>query len=135
MVNCDLVEKVLRTIKTRTNLLSSDDVMLGVERLEAHAPLKRGITLNTAGIVVYLEGYTIQGFPDSYESTEKERAEFTAHKEGESGLVSNIAQQLLGVSDTDASELFGYPENSEVIAALEQLAAGADEVDWSKIWR
>ncbi|MFD6329159.1 hypothetical protein ACFWGI_06220 [Streptomyces niveus] len=128
-MNRELAQKVLRTIKQRTNLLVNDDVLLGSNLLEARAPL-HGITLSVPGVVVYLSGYSIERVSGTDENREPE---FEARKNGESGTVWEVAQRLLDLSPTDANNLFGAPTNRAVIAAFEQLAAGADRVDWSKI--
>ncbi|MGW6202157.1 hypothetical protein ACWF9B_00660 [Streptomyces sp. NPDC055089] len=127
-MNRDLVHKVLRTIKQRTNLLTTDDVLLGANRLEARAPL-RGVTLNVPGIAVYLSGYAIERVSTS----EDQQPEFEASADHETAGVWDIADRLLGLSPTDTEKLFGFPTKRAVLAALEQLAAGADHVDWSSI--
>lgn len=127
-MNRDLVHKVLRTIKQRTNLLASDDVLLGAVRLEARAPL-RGVTLNVPGIAVYLSGYAIERVSTS----EGQDPEFEASNEHESGAVWDVADRLLGLSSTDTEKLFGSVPKRAVLAAFEQLAAGADHVDWSSV--
>ncbi|MFF3959144.1 hypothetical protein ACFYY1_39020 [Streptomyces sp. NPDC001890] len=128
-MNRDLVQKVLRTIKQRTNLLVIDEVLLGTNRLEARAPL-HGVTLNVPGIVVYLSGYAIERVSGNDEDREPE---FEASTDNESGTVWEIADRLLGLTPTDTDKLFGFPSNRAVFAAFEQLAAGADQVNWSAI--
>ncbi|MFB6984547.1 hypothetical protein [Streptomyces sp. NPDC056304] len=127
-MNRDLVHKVLRTIKQRTNLLTTDDVLLGADRLEARAPL-RGVTLNVPGIAVYLSGYAIERVTTS----EGQEPEFEVSTDHETAAVWDVAERLLGLSTTDTEKLFGSPTKRAVLAALEQLAAGADHVNWSSI--
>ncbi|MGY3056137.1 hypothetical protein ACVWZD_000381 [Streptomyces sp. TE3672] len=128
-MNRDLVQKVLRTIKQRTNLLVIDEVLLGTNRLEARAPL-HGVTLNVPGVVVYLSGYAIERVSGNDENREPE---FEASTDNESGTVWEIADRLLGLTPTDTDALFSYPSSRAVLAAFEQLAAGADQVNWSAI--
>lgn len=128
-MNHDLAQKVLRTIKQRTNLLAIEDVMPGTNRLEARAPL-HGVTLNVPGIVVYLSGYAIVRMDSADEG---DNAKFMAYLDGEHGTVWDVAQRLLELIPVDTSNLFGYPTKRAVLAAFEQLAAGADQIDWSKI--
>ncbi|MCX4826903.1 hypothetical protein OG883_45535 [Streptomyces sp. NBC_01142] len=128
-MNRDLVQKVLRTIKQRTNLLVIDEVLLGTNRLEARVPL-HGVTLNVPGIVVYLSGYAIERVSGNDEDREPE---FEASTDSESGTVWEIADRLLGLTPTDTDELFGFPSSRAVFAAFEQLAAGAEKVNWSAI--
>lgn len=127
----ELAHRVLRTIKQRTNLLTINDVMIGTNRLQARGTL-HGVTLNVPGVVVYLSGYSIErvGCADEHRDPE-----FVASNDTESGPVREVAQQLLGLSSADAAELFGYPTRRAVLAAFEQLAGGADQVNWSKIPR
>ncbi|MCX4681403.1 hypothetical protein OG413_40105 [Streptomyces sp. NBC_01433] len=128
-MNRALVQKVLRTIKQRTNLLVIDDVLLGTTRLEARAPL-HGVTLNVPGIAVYLSGYAIERVNGNDEDRDPE---FEASTDNESGTVWEVADRLLGLNPADTDALFGFPSSRAVLAALEQLAAGADQVNWSAI--
>lgn len=134
MVDHELAARVLSMIEQRTQLLSSDQVLMGTDRLEARAPLRRGITLNVPGIIVYLSGYTITR--TSADKGEGADAEFEASKDGETGRVWDVAARLLGLQPGDQDLLFGHLLNNRAtIAAIGQLAAGSDEVDWSTILR
>ncbi|MGW3928720.1 hypothetical protein ACWECC_11520 [Streptomyces microflavus] len=128
-MNRDLIQKTLRTIKQRTNLLVIDEVLLGTNRLEARAPL-HGVTLNVPGIVVYLSGYAIERVSGNDEDRDPE---FEAFTDNESGTVWEVADRLLGLTPADTDALFGFPSSRAVLAAFEQLAAGADQVNWSAI--
>ncbi|MGC5264106.1 hypothetical protein ACPXCO_24110 [Streptomyces cyaneofuscatus] len=128
-MNRDLIQKILRTIKQRTNLLVIDEVLLGTNRLEARAPL-HGVSLNVPGIVVYLSGYAIERVSGNDEDREPE---FEASTDNESGTVWEVADRLLGLTPADTDALFGFPSWRAVLAAFEQLAAGADQVNWSAI--
>ncbi|MFF1678342.1 hypothetical protein ACFVYG_20170 [Streptomyces sp. NPDC058256] len=132
MVDHELAARVLRMLKQRTQLLSSDEILMGTDRLEERAALRRGITLNVPGIIVYLSGYKIT----CTNKGEAADAEFEASKDGETGPVWDIAARLLGLHESDQDLLFGHFLNSHAtIAAFGQLAAGSNKVDWSTILR
>ncbi|MCZ1012311.1 hypothetical protein [Streptomyces lydicus] len=130
-VNHQLATRVLRIIKQRTNLLATDEVLGGTDRLEARAPLHK-VTLNVPGIVIYLSGYSIEKISGKEPGDEPA---YEATKGDESGSAWNVADRLLGLTPTDTNHLFSHPTKRTVIAAFEQLAAGADQIDWTTIRR
>ncbi|WP_331732930.1 hypothetical protein OG613_48940 (plasmid) [Streptomyces sp. NBC_00015] len=134
MVDHQLAARVLRMMKQRTQLLSNHQVLMGTDRLEERAPLRRGTTLNVPGIIVYLSGYTITN--TSADKDEDAGAGFEASKNGETGPVWDVAARLLGLQPRDQDLLFGHLLNNHAtIAAFRQLADGCNEVDWSTILR
>lgn len=133
MANHALAEQVLKTVNQHPGLLFSDDMLDGADRLEANAPLKRGVRLNVSGVIAHLSGYAIKRTNPG--ADEMEYAQFAASKGADSGTVWDVSARLLGLTRSDTDELFGYIGPRHAIAALEQLAAGADRVDWQAVYQ
>jgi hypothetical protein len=132
MIDRQLAALVLQMLEQRTTLWTNEDVLVGVDRLEAQAPLTRDVMLNVPGIIVYLSGYTITR--TSAHKGEDATPTFEASKEGDTGPVWDVAARLTGLSPEDQTMLFGHlSTRDEVTAAFRQLVNGADCVDWDAV--
>ncbi|MEU1827179.1 hypothetical protein ABZ502_32725 [Streptomyces abikoensis] len=120
MPNATLARYILDSILTHPDQYDQSAWFTSDHLLTPDAEPECGTTLCVAGWAAHLSGYTLvhDGWP-------------TAIKDGEHVSVDRAAELALNISPYDAAVLFhGDLLPEQAIAALDQLADGAPQIDW-----
>jgi hypothetical protein len=125
MADHALAAQVLEQITDHPEHHDQSQWLAGTDRLSPDQPLACGTTLCVAGYAARLRGYTLSN----------EESGTVAFKGDADALpIETVARRELGLTPKDAKHLFHPVRSPDVVrAVLQQLADGADTIDWPAV--
>ena len=137
MANPELAARIRSAILTRPAHYDPTAWLRGITLLHPDTPPHeadplRRITLCAAGYAAHFTGHTLEVVNDPSDAHGSRATHTVAYKPGsEPRPVWMVAQQELHLTGNDAGLLFAScTKAATVLAALAQLAGGANRIDW-----